>query len=194
MIGQCELCSWLFETGVTKILPREIPMSFATLRRLRYIVLILIRADMAASQRNAVRIRINTTTALFTNSVYYYNALNQIPSVRSWTWSLERENCTKRDIAAEGWAAQLLCLTCERRIHNHSIFEKLHLNISVFGHRLITSQSPVSSEISDLCEISDLLLFVSYFSSESKGIKFGDYFFDVCYVNWNLWLDVTYPQ
>jgi len=32
-------------------------------------------------------------------------------------------------------------------------------------------------------EISDLLLFVSYFSSLSKGIKFGDYFFDVCCVN-----------
>jgi len=29
---------------------------------------------------------------------------------------------------------------------------------------------PVSSEISDLCEISDLLLFFSYFASESKGI------------------------
>ena len=35
---------------------------------------------------------------------------------------------------------------------------------------------PVSTEISHLCEISDLLLFVSYFSSLSKGIKFGDYF------------------
>jgi len=39
---------------------------------------------------------------------------------------------------------------------------------------------PVSNEISDLCEISDLLLFVSYFASQSKIIKFGDYFFDVC--------------
>jgi len=36
---------------------------------------------------------------------------------------------------------------------------------------------PVSSEISDL------LLFVSYFASQSKGMKFGDYFFDVCCVN-----------
>ena len=40
----------------------------------------------------------------------------------------------------------------------------------------------VSNEISDLCEISDLLLFVSYFASLSKGIKFGNYFFDVCCV------------
>jgi len=32
-------------------------------------------------------------------------------------------------------------------------------------------------------EISDLLLFVSYFASQSKGIKFGDYFFDVCCAN-----------
>jgi len=42
---------------------------------------------------------------------------------------------------------------------------------------------PMSSEISDLCEISDLLLFVSYFPSQSKGIKFGVFFFDVCCVN-----------
>jgi len=41
----------------------------------------------------------------------------------------------------------------------------------------------VSSEFSDLCEISDLLFFVSYFASQSKGIKFGEYFFDVCCVN-----------
>jgi len=34
-------------------------------------------------------------------------------------------------------------------------------------------------------EISDLLLFVTYFASHSEGIKFGDYFFDVRYVNWN---------
>jgi len=30
---------------------------------------------------------------------------------------------------------------------------------------------PVSNEISDLCEISDLLLFVSYFASRSKTIS-----------------------
>jgi len=41
----------------------------------------------------------------------------------------------------------------------------------------------MSSEISDLCEISDQLLFVSCFASQSKGIKFGDYFFDVHCVN-----------
>jgi len=38
------------------------------------------------------------------------------------------------------------------------------------------SWAPVSSEISDQ------LLFVSYFASLSKGIKYGDYFFDVCCV------------
>jgi len=43
--------------------------------------------------------------------------------------------------------------------------------------------NPVSSEIPDLCEISDLLLIVSYFAFQSKGMKFGDYFFDVCCVN-----------
>jgi len=34
----------------------------------------------------------------------------------------------------------------------------------------------VSSEISDLCQISGLLLLVSYLASQSKGIKFGDNF------------------
>ena len=37
----------------------------------------------------------------------------------------------------------------------------------------------MSSEISNFCEISNVLVFVSYFASQSKGIKFGDYFFDV---------------
>jgi len=42
---------------------------------------------------------------------------------------------------------------------------------------------PVSSEMSDLCETYDLLLFVSHFACQSKGTKFGDYSFDVCCVN-----------
>jgi len=33
------------------------------------------------------------------------------------------------------------------------------------------------------CQIFDLLLFVAYFASLNKGIKFGDYFFVVCCVN-----------
>jgi len=37
--------------------------------------------------------------------------------------------------------------------------------------------------MSDLREISNPLSFVSYFASQSKGIKFGDYVFDVCCVN-----------
>jgi len=44
----------------------------------------------------------------------------------------------------------------------------------------IFTTGPVSSEISDL------LLFVSYFTSQSEGIKFGDYFFDVCCVSQNV--------
>jgi len=43
----------------------------------------------------------------------------------------------------------------------------------------------VSSEISDLCEISDLILSVSYFASQNKEIKFGNYFVDVCCAIWN---------
>ena len=55
--------------------------------------------------------------------------------------------------------------------------------------------TPVSSEISDLCEIPDLLLFVSYFASESKGIEFGNYFFDMCCLGQKTFsLDVRYPQ
>jgi len=43
--------------------------------------------------------------------------------------------------------------------------------------------NPVSSEISDLCKISNLLLFLSYFASQNEEIKPGNYFFDVCCVN-----------
>ena len=50
-------------------------MSFATLRRLRYVVLILIRADMAASQRYVVGNGINASRALFANSRYSCNIL-----------------------------------------------------------------------------------------------------------------------
>jgi len=35
---------------------------------------------------------------------------------------------------------------------------------------------PVSSEISDLCEISDLFLFFSYFASQNKEITSGNSF------------------
>jgi len=45
------------------------------------------------------------------------------------------------------------------------------------------NMAPVSSEFSDLCKISDLLLFLSYFSSQNKEIKSGNYIFDVCCVN-----------
>ena len=34
---------------------------------------------------------------------------------------------------------------------------------------------PVSSEILDLCEISDLLLFLSCFTSQKKEIRFSNY-------------------
>jgi len=41
----------------------------------------------------------------------------------------------------------------------------------------VHSGTPVSSETSDLCEISDLLLFVGYFASQDKKIMFDNYFF-----------------
>ena len=48
--------------------------------------------------------------------------------------------------------------------------------------------NPVSSEISDL------LLFVSYFASQNKEMKFGNHFL-MCVVQIKTyWLDVRYPQ
>jgi len=41
-------------------------------------------------------------------------------------------------------------------------------------------------------EISDLLLFVCYFDSQSKGIKFGDYFF-MCVVKLNFLVRCQIP-
>ena len=52
---------------------------------------------------------------------------------------------------------------------------------------------PVSSEICDLCGISDLLLFLSYFASQTKRIKFDNNFFDVCCVNYNILVRCQVP-
>ena len=48
--------------------------------------------------------------------------------------------------------------------------------------RARVAPDPVSSDFPDLCEISDLLLFVSHFASQSKGIKFGDNFHVCCVI------------
>jgi len=53
---------------------------------------------------------------------------------------------------------------------------------------------PVSSEISDLCEISDLFLFDSYFASQSNEKKFCVDCFDVCCLKKTFWLDFRDPQ
>ena len=52
-------------------------MSFATLRQLLYVVLILTRADMAASQRYLVGNSINASKALLANLGYSCNILHQ---------------------------------------------------------------------------------------------------------------------
>ena len=49
-----------------------------------------------------------------------------------------------------------------------------------FGWNRTGSQSDDNNTDQLSSEISDLLLFVSYFTSQSEGIKFGNYFFDVC--------------
>ena len=59
------------------ILLRAILMSFAILRQLRYVVLILTRAEMAASQSYVVRNGINAFRALFANAGYSCNILHQ---------------------------------------------------------------------------------------------------------------------
>jgi len=67
------------------------------------------------------------------------------------------------------------------RVHNRN-----HADKRLRQNRPVPKQPgakrPVSSEISDLYEISDLLLFASYFSSQSKGIKFSGYAIHVCTV------------
>ena len=78
--NQCDFCACLCETSSSMlelILLRAILMSFATLRRLRYVVLILTKADMAALQRYAVGNGINASRALFANSRYSCNILHQ---------------------------------------------------------------------------------------------------------------------
>jgi len=52
-------------------------------------------------------------------------------------------------------------------------------------HKFMTPD-PVSSEISDLRKISDLLLSFGYCASQIKQIKSGNYFFGMCYVNQNI--------
>jgi len=67
------------------------------------------------------------------------------------------------------------------RSHNFN-FEKC-LESESDSKKRWTGVDPVSSEISDLCEIYDLLLFVCCFASQSEEIKFRGYFFDVCCIN-----------
>ena len=52
-------------------------MTFATLRRLWYVVLILNRVDMEALQRYVIGNRINASRALFAISEYSCNILHQ---------------------------------------------------------------------------------------------------------------------
>jgi len=65
-------------------------------------------------------------------------------------------------------------------------FEKCSLLTTKFPAFFPSTQShsgPVSSELSDLCEISDLLLFFSHFASQNKEITSGNAFVEVCCVN-----------
>jgi len=59
--------------------------------------------------------------------------------------------------------------------------------------KLILITVTVSSEISDICEISELLLFLKYLTSQNKEINCGNLFFDVCCVNWNILVRCQVP-
>jgi len=58
-------------------------MSFATLRRLRYIVLLLTRGDVAASKTHVAETGINTLRAHFAIHDILTTHCSKIPSVRS---------------------------------------------------------------------------------------------------------------
>jgi len=60
--------------------------------------------------------------------------------------------------------------------------EFLHVILPTTLGAIILNQTMLGA-VPASSEISDLLLFVSYFTSQSKGIKFGVYFFDVCCAN-----------
>jgi len=62
-------------------------------------------------------------------------------------------------------------------------YDKIIALLLLFGNRDPPGFYSVSSEISDLCEIPNLLLFFSYFASQNKEITSGNSFFDVCCVN-----------
>ena len=66
-----------------------------------------------------------------------------------------------------------------------SVWSLLRLRTPVRDH-LCCFAEPVSSWIFDLRQISDLLLFFNYFTSQNEEIKSDNYFFDVCCVNWNI--------
>jgi len=83
-----------------------------------------------------------------------------------------------------GIVAGVCVVICE--VKTLVIFSCLNCSRSLNRSRILKfKQFPdtVSSEISDFCEISDLLLFFSYFASQNKELKSGNYFFDVCCVN-----------
>jgi len=62
--------------------------------------------------------------------------------------------------------------------------------VTVLHVRLLIT--PGVKRISDFCEISELLLFFSYFASQSEGIKLGDDFLMCVEQIKTFWLDVRY--
>jgi len=96
----------------------------------------------------------------FFNSPIAWSLTNEIVVNSSWSWC---QNFRSRSSSLYTGRSRSLkmCLSSS-------------LNCKCTVGVYTTVKPPVSSEISDLCEISDLLLFLSYFASQNKEIKSGN--------------------
>jgi len=65
----------------------------------------------------------------------------------------------------------------------HMVYSRTTLFQLTQRQRLCSVLSSIRAGVSDLCEISDLVMFFSYFASQNKEIKSVKYFSDVCFVN-----------
>jgi len=118
----------------------------------------------------------------FSDSVPIPKFLNPAPVLGPAILQIwESDSCS--DSGYNHWSNQNVPIFYLRNDHTDSCYcWNRKLTPDPFFHKFFT---PVSSEISDLCEISDLLLFLSYFACQNKEIKSGNYrsFFYVCCAN-----------
>jgi len=77
--------------------------------------------------------------------------------------------------------------------HYTAVINAVWITISDPVEFFLIQSHPVSSKISDVCDIFDLLLFFGYFASQNKEITSGNSFFDVCCVNQNILVRCQVP-